>query len=66
MKQNAREIYRILCKANGHVFVCGGIEMAKDVKDALYEIIKECSKLPTEEAVEIMDLLKVGLHKRRV
>ena len=38
MKQNAREIYDVLCKRNGHIFVCGGIDMAKDVKEAIYEI----------------------------
>ena len=60
MKQNAREIYDILCKRNGHIFVCGGIGMAKDVKESIVEIIQECSKIHYLNAVEATENLKVS------
>ena len=60
MNQNAREIYDLLCKRNGHIFVCGGIEMAKDVKESIVEIIQECSKIDYSDALESIENLKVG------
>ena len=60
MKQNAREIYDLLCKRNGHIFVCGVIEMAKDVKERIVEIIQECSKIDNSDTLESIENLKVG------
>ena len=60
MKQNAREICDILCKRNGQIFVCGGIEMAKDVKESLVEIIQECMKMNYTDAVEVTEKFKVS------
>ena len=59
MKQNAKEIYNLLCKRNGHIFVCGGVEMAKDVKESIVEIIQECSKIDYSDALEATENLEV-------
>ncbi|XP_066924992.1 nitric oxide synthase, inducible-like [Clytia hemisphaerica] len=60
MKQNAREMYDLLCKRNGHLFVCGGIEMAKDVKESIVEIIQECSQIDYVDALEATENLKLN------
>jgi len=60
IKQNAHEIFDMLCKRNGHLFVCGGIEMARDVKEVITEIIQECSKVDYYDAVESTENLKVS------
>ena len=59
MKQNARELYDLLWKRNGHIVVCGGIEIAKDVKESIVEIIQECSKIDYFKALEATENLKV-------
>ena len=61
MKQNGREIYDVLCKRQGHIFVCGGIEMARDVRESITEIIQQCQKVDYSDAVELTENLKVCL-----
>ena len=62
MKQNGREIYDVLCKRQGHIFVCGGIEMARDVRESITEIIQQCQKVDYSDAVELTENLKVCLY----
>ena len=60
MKQNSREVFDLVYKKHAHIFVCGGIEMARDVKEAITEIIQECQKVDYSDAVEIAENLKVS------
>ena len=59
MKQNGREIFDVLCKQHGHIFVCGGIEMARDVRESITDIIQQCQKVDYSDAVELTENLKV-------
>jgi len=65
MRQNAAELYAWLEKG-AYFYVCGDAErMAKDVHDALIEIVSEQGKLSQEDAVAFVDTLKKDKRYQR-
>jgi sulfite reductase alpha subunit-like flavoprotein len=60
MREQSANIYRMLMKENGHLFVCGdGAKMAKDVEKVLIEIFRKEGKMKDKEtAMESLELLK--------
>ncbi|XP_067654893.1 nitric oxide synthase, inducible-like [Haliotis asinina] len=52
LKQNARDVFNTMVKAGGHIYVCGDVEMAEDVKQTLERILSELGKMSLEGARE--------------
>lgn len=67
LREHGRELYAWL-REGAHVYVCGdATQMARDVHEALLEIIATHGKLPAEEAKAwLAELLQTGRYARDV
>uniref|UniRef100_UPI00398EFA45 nitric oxide synthase, inducible-like n=1 Tax=Pristiophorus japonicus TaxID=55135 RepID=UPI00398EFA45 len=52
------EIYKVLHKENGHIYICGEIKMAQDVTETLKDIIAKQGGMNIEDAEEFITELK--------
>ncbi|XP_072909368.1 nitric oxide synthase, inducible-like [Hemitrygon akajei] len=54
----AAEVYKVLHKEKGHIYICGEIKMAQDVTDTLKAIIAQQGNMNFEDADEFLTELK--------
>ncbi|XP_046333206.2 nitric oxide synthase, inducible-like [Haliotis rufescens] len=52
LQQYAKDVYNTMVKAGGHIYVCGDVEMAEDVRQTLERILSEQGNLTPEAARE--------------
>ncbi|XP_067393807.1 nitric oxide synthase, inducible [Emydura macquarii macquarii] len=52
------EVHQVLCKDEGHLYVCGDVRMARDVAQTLKEMFTKKLKLTEEEAEDYIFQLK--------
>lgn len=67
MANHSSNLYELIVKKNGYVFVCGdGFSMAKDVHSTLLQILKEHG-MDHEEATHMLaDMMKQGRYVRDI
>uniref|UniRef100_A0A8B9HBJ5 Nitric oxide synthase n=1 Tax=Astyanax mexicanus TaxID=7994 RepID=A0A8B9HBJ5_ASTMX len=61
-KQLSEEVWQVLHQNSGHLYVCGGINMARDVARAIQEILISRLGMSLTEAGEYLEKLKVTTH----
>lgn len=54
----ADELFRTLCRDNGHVYVCGDVTMARDVMNTVQQIVASKAKVTISQAEEYINELK--------
>ncbi|XP_055513563.1 nitric oxide synthase 2b, inducible [Leucoraja erinacea] len=54
----ASEVYSVLHKEKGHIYICGEIKMAQDVTDTLKAIVAKQGNMSIEDAEEFLTELK--------
>ncbi|XP_067655457.1 nitric oxide synthase, inducible-like isoform X1 [Haliotis asinina] len=59
LQQHAKDVYNTMVKAGGHIYVCGDVEMADNVKQTLERILSEHGKLTREAAREYVRQLRI-------
>ncbi|XP_067655044.1 nitric oxide synthase 1-like [Haliotis asinina] len=58
MQQQAKDVYNTMVNAGGHIYICGDITMAEDVKQTLERILTEQGKLTTKAARDYIGQLR--------
>lgn len=61
-KQLSEEVWEVLNQKAGHVYVCGSMDMARDVTQALQEILISRLGITLTQAGEYLNQLKVSSH----
>lgn len=51
----------MIVKENGHVYICGSIQMASDVKKMLRRVIQSWGKKSDSKVDEYIDKMKVSI-----
>lgn len=62
-KQLSEEVWHVLYQSTGHLYVCGGMNMARDVAHTIQEILVKRLEITLSQAREYLDQLKVQLVK---
>ncbi|XP_072547840.1 nitric oxide synthase, inducible-like [Salminus brasiliensis] len=57
-KQLSEEVWQVLHQSSGHLYVCGGMNMARDVEHTIKEILVGRLGITIKEAVEYLEKLK--------
>ena len=60
LEKDAREVFLQLMD-DGHIYVCGDVTMAADVKKRLISIIQKCGDATEDEAKECLQILRVHI-----
>ena len=60
LENNALQVFEELVEDEGHIYVCGDVSMAADVKTRLISIIQTCGEATEEEAKECLQILRVS------
>lgn len=60
-KQLSEEVWQVLYQSTGHLYVCGGMNMARDVAHTIQEILVNRLGITLLQAGEYLEQLKVGL-----
>lgn len=60
-KQLSEEVWQVLYQNTGHIYVCGGMNMARDVAHTIKEILVNRLGTTLSKAGEYLDQLKVQL-----
>lgn len=60
-KQLSEEVWQVLYQSTGHLYVCGGMNMAQDVVHTIQEILVNRLGINFSQAGEYLDQLKVWL-----
>lgn len=58
-KQLSEEVWQVLYQSTGHLYVCGGMNMARDVAHTIQEILVNHLGITFSQAAEYLDQLKV-------
>ncbi|KAH9378155.1 hypothetical protein HPB48_020049 [Haemaphysalis longicornis] len=58
LHERADELYKLLMKDNGHLYVCGDVIMADGVNKAVRAILKDKGNVTEEKAEALMDKLR--------
>ncbi|KAK2831743.1 hypothetical protein Q7C36_016829 [Tachysurus vachellii] len=58
-KQLSEEVWQVLYQSTGHLYVCGGMNMARDVAHTIQEILVNRLGITLSQAREYLDQLKV-------
>lgn len=61
-KQLSDDVYEDLIQKSGHVYVCGSMNMARDVAHAIQEILVSRLGITLTQAGAYLDQLKVRSH----
>lgn len=61
-KQLSEEVWEVLNQRSGHVYVCGSMNMARDVAHAIQEILVSRLGITLTQAGEYLGQLKVSSH----
>lgn len=61
-KQLSEEVWEALIQKSGHVYVCGSMNMARDVAHAIQEILVNRLGITLTRAGDFLDQLKVSSH----
>uniref|UniRef100_A0A4W4F125 Nitric oxide synthase, inducible n=1 Tax=Electrophorus electricus TaxID=8005 RepID=A0A4W4F125_ELEEL len=64
-KQLSKEVMQVLHQSHGHLYVCGGMNMAQDVAHTIQEILASELNITFTEAGEYLQKLKVITHNNR-
>ncbi|XP_064613211.1 nitric oxide synthase 1-like [Liolophura sinensis] len=56
--KNSKEVYKVLMKKSGHLYICGDVTMASDVCAAVQRILQNCSSMSNAEAKKVLQQLK--------
>lgn len=60
-EQLVEKALKVIHKSTGHLYVCGGMNMARDVAQTLQDILVNNTVMSEAEAGEYLDMLKVSL-----
>lgn len=58
-KQLSEEVWQVLYQSTGHLYVCGGMNMARDVAHTIQAILVHRLGITPSQAGEYLDQLKV-------
>ena len=57
--EHSAEVFRLLTKENGHLYICGDVSMATDVKATVVSVLRNLGDMSKEQADRFMVSLKV-------
>ena len=60
IKINHKEIFELITKNNGHIYICGDVKMAADVTTTIEAILQENSSMTLDDAKEYIDEMTVS------
>ncbi|KAL1528574.1 hypothetical protein AB1Y20_009915 [Prymnesium parvum] len=60
LREDGEEMWRLLGEQKGHLYICGGTLMGRDVVAALHEIVVKYGKLTDEEAAKFVKQMTSG------
>ncbi|XP_071099648.1 nitric oxide synthase 1-like [Haliotis cracherodii] len=58
LQQHAKDVYNTMVKVGGHIYICGDVEMADNVKQTLERILREHGKMTPEAARDYVRQLR--------